>query len=123
MDEKELKEHQPFALRLSEAEEEGGVWVPVEAAETESPASDTDPSESGHVAGVGGGGHPLSTIRLTKKKGHNSALFVSARKKGRVPRNLCPVFFRASATTTIVPRLHKGGQWIPVEVYEGGEAH
>ena len=30
MDEKELKEHQPSAPRLSEVEEEGGVWVPVE---------------------------------------------------------------------------------------------
>jgi len=68
----------------------------------------------------GGGKSPLSTIKLTKKRGHNSALFVNARKKDRVSRNLCPIFFRASAATTIVPKLHKGGQWIPVEVYEGG---
>lgn len=68
----------------------------------------------------GGGKSPLSTIKLTKKRGHNSALFVNARKKDRVSRNLCPIFFRASAATTIVPKLHRGGQWIPVEVYEGG---
>ena len=119
--EKEPKEYQPSAPQLSEAEEEDGEWVPIEAAETESPASASCPSESGHVAGVGGGGKsPLSTIKLTKKRGHNSALFANARKKDRVSRNLCPIFFRASAATTIVPKLHRGGQWIPVEVYEGG---
>ena len=34
MDEKELKEHQPSSPRLSEAEEEGGMWVPVDATGT-----------------------------------------------------------------------------------------
>ena len=44
MDEKGLKEHHPSTPRLLEAEEEGGVWVPVEVVEMESPPQPWGPS-------------------------------------------------------------------------------
>ena len=69
MYEKGFKEHKPSAPQLSEAEDDGGILVPVKAAEKESPAPDANPSESGHVQGVGGGGGvtPLSKLSSQKK--------------------------------------------------------
>ena len=110
MDEKVHKEHQPSARGCQRRRRTEAFGCPLKQQRQRAQHPTPTPRNQVVSRELGGrGGPPLLTIRLTKKRGHNSTLFVSARKKDRVPRNLCPIFFRASATSTICPSCTKGG--------------
>ena len=122
--EKEPKEYQPSAPQLSEAEEEDGEWVPIEAAETESPASASCPSESGHVAGVGGGGNlPFQRLSSQRKGGTIQPSLPMQEKRTECPAICAPFSLGHLRQPPLCPSCTKGGNGFQWKCMKGGEAH